>query len=100
MVDGTAYNADKAYKDSKLCNVLFTRELQMRLLADESTKGIKVNCFSPGLITSTNFFRNQNPLFSKVFGVVATNIARVAETPEWVSFFAEFLFGQLFDLHV
>ena len=25
MLDGSPYNADKAYKDSKLCNVLFAR---------------------------------------------------------------------------
>jgi protochlorophyllide reductase len=64
--------------------VLFTRELQRRLLADKTTKGIVVNCFSPGLITSTGFFRNQNPVFAKVFGIIATNLAKVAETPEWV----------------
>lgn len=48
MVDGGTFNADKAYKDSKLCNVLFTRELQRRL--DEKGSSIKVNCFNPGLI--------------------------------------------------
>jgi len=46
MVDGGSFNADKAYKDSKLCNVLFTRELQRRL--DESGSNIKVNSFTPG----------------------------------------------------
>eukprot|EP00804_Cyclotella_cryptica_P000856 CCRYP_001085-RA/>CCRYP_001085-RA protein AED:0.05 eAED:0.05 QI:82/1/1/1/1/0.75/4/611/346 len=48
MVDGGQFNADKAYKDSKLCNVLFTRELQRRL--DDRGSGVKVNCFNPGLI--------------------------------------------------
>jgi len=48
MVDGGMFNADKAYKDSKLCNVLFTRELQRRL--NEKGSGVKVNCFNPGLI--------------------------------------------------
>ena len=48
MVDGGVFNADKAYKDSKLCNVLFTRELQRRL--DEKGSSVKVNCFNPGLI--------------------------------------------------
>ena len=90
MVDGEAFNADKAYKDSKvrvillctrfwmicwnflanihvqLCNVLFTRELQRRLEQSPATKDITVNCFSPGLITSGSFFRYQNQVFSKV----------------------------------
>ena len=66
MVDGGTYNGDKAYKDSKLCNILFTRELQRRLESSEATKNIIVNSFSPGLITSSGFFRYQSPLFSKV----------------------------------
>lgn len=66
MVDGNPFNADKAYKDSKLCNVLFTRELQRRLDANPATSGIVANCFSPGLIVSTGLFRDQNPLFVKV----------------------------------
>ena len=66
MVDGGTYNGDKAYKDSKLCNILFTRELQRRLESSEATKNIVVNSFSPGLITSSGFFRYQSPLFSKV----------------------------------
>ena len=87
MVDGSSYDPDKAYKDSKvcrrricfdfvackilssmaqLCNVMFTRELQRRLEANDATKGIFVNSFSPGLITGTGLFRNQNPVFSKV----------------------------------
>lgn len=65
----------------KLCNVLFTRELQRRL--DASGTGIKANCFNPGLITSTGFFRNQNPTFTKVFDFAATSLFKVAETPHW-----------------
>jgi protochlorophyllide reductase len=66
MVDGNSFNADKAYKDSKLCNVLFTRELQRRLERSDATKGMSVNCFSPGLIVGTGLFRDQNPVFVKV----------------------------------
>jgi len=51
MVDGSAYDADKAYKDSKLCNVLFARELERRLQAAGSP--VQVNAFGPGLITRT-----------------------------------------------
>jgi protochlorophyllide reductase len=53
------------------------------LAANDSTKGIIANCFSPGLITSTGFFRNQNPVFSKVFDFAVTKLAKVGETPEW-----------------
>lgn len=56
MVDGGAYDPDKAYKDSKLCNMMFMAEASRRL----APKGISVNAFSPGLIASPNgFFRNQ-----------------------------------------
>ena len=58
MVDGGAFDGDKAYKDSKLCNVLFTRELSKRLSAS-GAKGVTVNCFSPGLITKSGLFRNR-----------------------------------------
>ncbi len=78
MVDGGEFNADKAYKDSKLCNVLFTRELQRRL--DESGSKITVNSFTPGLIVGTGLFRDQNPVFTKLFDVAATNLLKVGET--------------------
>ena len=92
MVDGDPFNADKAYKDSKvrfmlhitcrsnpcachshqficymqLCNVFFLRELQRRLEASPSTKDISVNAFNPGLIVSTGLFRDQPKIFTKV----------------------------------
>eukprot|EP00550_Attheya_septentrionalis_P000506 CAMPEP_0198282228 /NCGR_PEP_ID=MMETSP1449-20131203/2072_1 /TAXON_ID=420275 /ORGANISM="Attheya septentrionalis, Strain CCMP2084" /LENGTH=441 /DNA_ID=CAMNT_0043978393 /DNA_START=140 /DNA_END=1465 /DNA_ORIENTATION=+ len=80
MVDGGPFSADKAYKDSKLCNVLFTRELQRRLTASGS--GITTSCFSPGLILESGFFRNQNPLFVKAF-TVGVKVAEVGETSHW-----------------
>jgi len=78
MIDGGAYDADKAYKDSKLCNVLFARELQHRLQAKGAK--VEVNSFGPGLITRTGFFRNQQPLFVKIFDFATNEIFRVAET--------------------
>ena len=76
MLDGGPFNADKAYKDSKLANVLFAREAARRLPNP-------VNCFTPGLITTSNFFRDQSPFFTLLFGFFANNVLRVAETPEW-----------------
>ena len=52
MVDGNGFDPDKAYKDSKLCNVFFTKELQARLNAKEDC-AIKAYCFNPGLIVGT-----------------------------------------------
>lgn len=78
MLDGSEYNADKAYKDSKLCNELFARELERRLQAAGSP--IQVNSFGPGLITRTGFFRYQNPLFVKVFDIATNDIFHVAES--------------------
>mmetsp|Transcript_37295 Transcript_37295/g.90544 ORF Transcript_37295/g.90544 Transcript_37295/m.90544 type:complete len:492 (-) Transcript_37295:1628-3103(-) len=83
MVDGEPYNGDKAYKDSKLCNVFFCRELQRRLSTSPSTKDMTVNSFSPGLITTTGLFRYQSPIFIPIFSFIATKVAKVAETPEW-----------------
>ena len=63
MIDGGKYDPDKAYKDSKLCNLLFMAEAARR----EQGK-ITVNAFSPGLIADPKgFFRNQNPLFAQIF---------------------------------
>ncbi len=83
MVDGGPFNADKAYKDSKLCNILFVRELQRRLDRNDNNNKIKVNCFTPGLIVGTGLFRDQNQVFTKVFDIAATNILKVGETTHY-----------------
>ena len=77
MINGGPYDPDKAYKDSKLCNVFYTRELQKRC------PDLSVNCFTPGLIVGTGLFRNQNKVFTKVFDVAATNLLKVGESVEW-----------------
>lgn len=47
MVSGEPFDADKAYKDSKLCNVLMAREMAARLQARGSS--VTANCFGPGV---------------------------------------------------
>jgi protochlorophyllide reductase len=79
MVDGGAYDADKAYKDSKLLNVLFTEEMTRRLEGGRSR--VTCNCFSPGLIPSTGLFRSQNPVFTKLFDFLAVQVLGVGTTP-------------------
>lgn len=79
MVDGGAFDADKAYKDSKLCNLMFAAEAARRL----APAGATVNSFSPGLIPSPNgFFRYQNFVFARLFNGIAT-VVGVAETPRF-----------------
>jgi NAD(P)-dependent dehydrogenase (short-subunit alcohol dehydrogenase family) len=48
------YDAERAYCQSKLCNVLFTRELHRRLqLARHPHTGITVNCLHPGVVRTS-----------------------------------------------
>mmetsp|Transcript_5437 Transcript_5437/g.8203 ORF Transcript_5437/g.8203 Transcript_5437/m.8203 type:complete len:310 (+) Transcript_5437:31-960(+) len=55
MVDGAQYDGDKSYKDSKLCNVLFTLEMERRLRASGSkVKGPKLSH------SHDNFFRGRS----------------------------------------
>ncbi len=54
------YNVVKAYSQSKLANVLFTRELASRLL----DKGITVNCCHPGAV-ATNIGIDRETGFGK-----------------------------------
>lgn len=97
MIDGNPFNADKAYKDSKLCNVLFSRELQRRLEAQEATQNITANCFNPGLIVGTGLFRDQNPVFTRIFDFAATDLLKVGENPEWGGGCLAYMVNQVAD---
>ncbi|MDX2097130.1 MAG: protochlorophyllide reductase [Leptolyngbyaceae cyanobacterium bins.59] len=64
MIDGKKFEPVKAYKDSKVCNVLTMRELHRRY--HEST-GITFTSLYPGCVADTPLFRNHYPLFQKIF---------------------------------
>ncbi len=68
------YSAYGAYGDSKLANILFTRELARRL----SGTSVTANCFHPGWV-STGFALNNAGLFAKLVKVVAPPFARSPE---------------------
>jgi len=59
-----SYSARKAYGRSKLCNILYTRELARRL---EGTS-ITANCLHPGFVAS-RFGDNNNDLFGYALSV-------------------------------
>jgi protochlorophyllide reductase len=64
MVDGKKFEPVKAYKDSKVCNVLTVKELHRRY---HDSTGITFSSLYPGCVADTPLFRNHYPLFQKLF---------------------------------
>lgn len=64
MIDGKKFEPVKAYKDSKVCNVLTMRELHRRY---HTATGITFSSLYPGCVATTPLFRNHYPLFQKIF---------------------------------
>jgi protochlorophyllide reductase len=71
MINGKAFKPGKAYKDSKLCNMLTMRELHRRY--HEAT-GITFSALYPGCVATTALFRDSYPLFQKIFPWFQKNI--------------------------
>jgi NAD(P)-dependent dehydrogenase (short-subunit alcohol dehydrogenase family) len=73
-----------AYGDSKLANILFTRELARRL----ADAGVTVSCFHPGFV-QTRFGLNNGALFSGLVKVAGSLFGRApqkgAETLVWLA---------------
>ena len=87
MIDGKSpFSADKAYKDSKVCNILFARELYRRFRTQISN--LTVIAWAPGLViprTNDGFFRysrKYNEFGQKMFAFFARDIFRISETVE------------------
>ena len=86
MVDGNKFNADKAYKDSKLCNILFAKKLSTYLMNKKLS--IPVIAWAPGLVISRNsggFFRysrKYNQLGQILFAFLARDILRITTSNE------------------
>lgn len=71
MIDGKKFEPVKAYKDSKVCNVLTMRELHRRY---HDSTGIVFSSLYPGCVADTPLFRNHYPLFQKLFPWFQKNI--------------------------
>ena len=86
MIDGKQFNADKAYKDSKLCNILFAKELSHRL--NKKGLSIPVLAWAPGLVISRDskgFFRysrKYNQLGQILFASLARDLLRITTSNE------------------
>ncbi len=79
MIDGKPFKAGKAYKDSKLCNMIISREWHRRYHA---TTGIVFNTLYPGCVADTALFRDTPPLFQKIFPWFQKNITKGYVTQE------------------
>lgn len=64
MIDGDKFDGAKAYKDSKVCNMLMMQEFHRRY--HEET-GISFSSLYPGCIATTGLFREHIGLFRTLF---------------------------------
>ena len=79
MANGEKFEPVRAYKESKVCNILTMRELHRRY--HEST-GITFTSLYPGCVADTPLFRNHYPLFQKLFPLFQKNITKGYVTQE------------------
>lgn len=64
MIDGKSFNGAKAYKDSKICNMMTINELHERY---HKSTGITFSTMYPGCIATTNLFREKRQWFRTLF---------------------------------
>jgi len=64
MADGKDFLGAKAYKDSKVANMMTVSELHKRY---HETTGVVMSSMYPGCIAETNLFREKRKWFRKVF---------------------------------
>ncbi len=73
MIDGKAFKPGKAYKDSKLCTMIMSRELHRRFHAET---GIVFATLYPGCVADTPLFRHAPAAFRTIFPWFQKNITR------------------------
>ncbi len=71
MANGKKFEPVRAYKESKVCNVLTMRELHRRF---HDSTGITFSSLYPGCVADTPLFRNHYPLFQTIFPWFQKNI--------------------------
>jgi protochlorophyllide reductase len=73
MIDGKTFKAGKAYKDSKLCNMIISRELHRRY---HNSTGIVFGTVYPGCVADTALFRDTPKAFQTIFPWFQKNITK------------------------
>jgi len=77
------YRGFKVYRRSKLCNILYTRELARRWAGT----GVTVNCFHPGFV-ATSFAEQSGGLFSHIVRMAKTFAISPEEGAETIVYLA------------
>jgi protochlorophyllide reductase len=71
MASGKAFKPGKAYKDSKLCNMITSLELHRRY---HNSMGICFSSLYPGCVADSPLFRHSFPAFQRIFPWFQKNI--------------------------
>ena len=71
MIDGKRFKAGKAYKDSRPCEMIISREFHRR---HNDRTGIVFNPLYPGCVADTALFRDTPALFRLVFPWFQKNV--------------------------
>ncbi len=79
MIDGKPFRPGKAYKDSKLCNMMMSREFHRRY---HDTTGIVFSTLYPGCVADTALFRDTPALFRMIFPWFQKHITKGYVTQE------------------
>ena len=79
MIDGRPFKPGKAYKDSKLCNMMMSREFHRRY---HDRTGIVFNTLYPGCVADTALFRDTPALFRTIFPWFQKNITKAYVSQE------------------
>ncbi|KAK9831373.1 hypothetical protein WJX81_006789 [Elliptochloris bilobata] len=73
MIDGLDFDGAKAYKDSKVCNMLTMREMHRRF---HDKTGITFASLYPGCIAETGLFREHYSLFKTLFPLFQKHVTK------------------------
>jgi len=73
MIDGKSFKAGKAYKDSKLCNMIISREMHRRY---HDSTGLIFSTVYPGCVADTALFRDTPKAFQRIFPWFQRNITK------------------------
>ncbi|CAK9011588.1 unnamed protein product [Durusdinium trenchii] len=79
MIDNGRFNGAKAYKDSKVCDVMLMRELHKR---HHASTGIAFSSLYPGCIADTNLFREHYPVFRFLFPILQREVTNAYVSEE------------------